>query len=110
MLETPEQLDAMFPALDDAQIARLRPFGEELHVRPGEMLFDQGDATRGVFIVLEGSIEIVGVPVGEEAVVRVLGRGVFTGEVSQLSARRTMVRCLAREATTVLRVHSANLL
>jgi thioredoxin reductase (NADPH) len=109
MLETPEQLDSMFPALDDAQIARLGPFGEQRHARQGELLFDQGDTTRGVFIVLEGSIEIIAVSTGNEAVVRVLRRGVFTGEVSQLSGRRTLVRCRAREASTVLEISRANL-
>jgi thioredoxin reductase (NADPH) len=109
MLETPEQLDAMFPALSDAQIARLSAIGEQRRTGPGEMLFDQGDTTHGVFIVLEGSIEIVGVSTGEEALLRVLTRGVFTGEVNQLSGRRTLVRCRAREASTVVEIKRANL-
>ncbi len=59
MSETSEQLDAMFPALDDGQIARLRAFGEERHVEAGEIVFEQGDSSHGVFLVLDGSIEIV---------------------------------------------------
>jgi thioredoxin reductase (NADPH) len=110
MSETSEQLDAMFPSLDDAQVARLCPFGEQRQVQPGEILFDIGDANHGIFVVLDGSIEIIGVSnSGEEAILRVLGRGTFTGEVNQLSGRRSLVRCRAREASVVLEIGRANL-
>jgi len=109
MPETPEQLDTMFPRLDDAQIARLAAFGERRKAAPGEILYDQGDVTHGIFVVLEGSIEVVGVSAAGEAVLRVLDRGTFTGEVNQLSGRRSLVRCRAREATEVLEIGRANL-
>ena len=109
MPENPEPTDAMFPALDDAQIARLAAFGEQRRVQQGEILFDQGDAEHGVFVVLEGSIQIVSVASSEEAVIGVYGRGAFTGEVNQLSGRRSLVRCRAREAGTVLEISRMNL-
>ena len=108
----PETLNvnpARFPILDDAQIARVAPFGAEVRAQAGETLFDQGDVGRGVFIVLSGSIEIIGVSNADEAVLGVLGRGNFTGEVSQLSGRRALVRCRAREASTLLEIDRANL-
>jgi cytochrome c553 len=43
MPETPEQLDAMFSKLDDAQIARLAEFGNQRRAKAGEVLFDRGD-------------------------------------------------------------------
>ena len=109
MAETPEQIESMFPKLDDAQIARLAAFGEKRRARPGEVLFDQGDASHGVFVVLDGSIEIVGVSNGGEAALRVLERGTFTGEINQLSGRRSLVQCRAREASTLLEISRANL-
>jgi thioredoxin reductase (NADPH) len=110
MAETPDQTDAMFPALDDAQIARLRAFGEQRQAQPGEIIYDQGDAMHGVFVVLSGSIEIVGVSRSSDgAVIRVLGPGAFTGEVNQLSGRRSLVRCRAREASLLLEIGRANL-
>jgi thioredoxin reductase (NADPH) len=102
MAETPEQIDAMFPALNDEQIARLRSFGSERQARPGDLLFDQGDANHGVFVVLSGSIEIEGVANHHETPIRVLGPRTFTGEVSQLSGRRSLVRCRARESSILL--------
>ena len=109
MPDTPEQLDAMFPRLDDAQIARLAPFGERRQAAAGEILFDQGDAIHGVFIIIEGSVEAVIVSAAGEAVLNVLDRGQFTGEVNQLSGRRSLVRCRAREASSVLEIGRANL-
>jgi thioredoxin reductase (NADPH) len=108
MRETPEQFDSMFPKLEDAQIAHLAPFGERRSALPGEILFDQGDVTHGVFVVLEGSIEIIGVSNSNE-VIRVLSRGTFTGEVNQLSGRRSLVRCRAREASVLLEIGRAQL-
>jgi len=107
--ENPEQTDPMFPRLDDAQIARLAAFGEQRQARPGEILYDQGDSNHGVFVVLEGSIEVFGVSNNDEALLRVLERGMFTGEVNQLSGRRSLVRCRAREASSLLEVGRANL-
>jgi thioredoxin reductase (NADPH) len=109
MSETPEQSDSMFPLLDDAQIARLRDFGEERQVQAGEIVFDQGDESHGVFVVLDGSIELISVSGSDEAVIRTARRGSFTGEVNLLSGRRSLVRCRAREASSLLEIGRANL-
>src|SRR5580658_7615702 len=101
MPEAPEQTDPMFPKLDDAQIARLAAFGQQGEAEAGAILFDQGDSIHGVFIVLDGSIEIVGTSSSETAP-RVLVRGMFTGEVNQLSGRRSLVLCRTREASLLL--------
>ncbi|MGA3235218.1 MAG: FAD-dependent oxidoreductase [Bryobacteraceae bacterium] len=109
MPESSEQTDAMFPLLDDAQVARLAPFGEQRQFEAGAVLFDQGDVHHGVFIVLGGSIELVGISTGGETVLRTLGRGAFTGEVNHLSGRRTLVKCRAREASSLIEIGRANL-
>ena len=95
-------IEAMFPQLGVAQLEHLRSFARERPVQPGEILFDQGDSSHGVFVVLSGSIEIIAVSNGETNVIRVLGPGTFTGEVNQLSGRRSLVRCQVREAGAVL--------
>lgn len=100
----PEQ-DAMFPTLDAAQIARLMPLGDKLSKQKGEILFDQGDATHGVFVVLDGSIELV----AKDVVVRVLQKGTFTGEVNQLSGRRSLIQCRASEPSFFIEISRANL-
>lgn len=99
----------MFPRLDDGQIARLAPFGEERRAEKGEILFDQGDDTHGVFVVLEGGIEILGVNNEGETILAAHGPGVFTGEVNQLSGRRSLVRCRANQPSRLLEIGRANL-
>jgi thioredoxin reductase (NADPH) len=100
--QVPDQTARMFPKLSDAQVARLTSIGVQGHVQAGEIIFQQGDETHGVFIVIQGSIEIVGVSNGEKTVIRVLGQGMFTGEVNQLSGRRSLVDCRAREDSELL--------
>jgi thioredoxin reductase (NADPH) len=103
------ETDAMFVPLEDAQIARLRPFGQERQAQPGEIIFDQGDADHGVFVVLAGRIEILNVSSAGEDVMRVLNRGAFTGEVNMLSGRRSLVRCRASQASTLLEISRSEL-
>jgi thioredoxin reductase (NADPH) len=110
MSETPEQIDAMFPSLDDAQIARLRPLGEPRSVAQGEIVFDLGDSNHGIFVVLEGSLEVRAVSnQGEESIIRTVGPRAFTGEVNLLSGRRSLVRCRAHEASLLLEIGRQNL-
>jgi thioredoxin reductase (NADPH) len=101
--------EGMFPKLDDAQIARLLPWGQERQLAAGEIVFDQGDSEHGVFVVLSGSIQLVSVANGEESVLTTHGPGMFTGEVNQLSGRRSLVRCRACAASRLLEISRANL-
>ena len=109
MPEAVEPTDSMFPKLDPAQIARLLPLGQERRVAAGEIIYDQGDSEHGVFVVLEGSIEVVNIVNGEESVLMIHGAGIFTGEVNQLSGRRSLVRCRAHESSRLLEISRANL-
>src|SRR5450755_4441848 len=109
MADTPEQLDVMFAPLDAGQIARLANFGKERDVQAGEILFEQGDAQHGVFVVLEGSIEIVSVATCDEEIIRTLGPGTFTGEINLLSGRRSLVKGRAGKAGRILEIGRENL-
>ena len=44
-----DQRDAIFPNLDATQIRRLEPFGRRRSARAGEILFEVGDVTNGIF-------------------------------------------------------------
>ena len=106
---SPKLPDSMFPKLDDAQIARLAPFGQQGDVEAGAVIMDQGDSHHGIFVVLKGSIEVRNVSAGDGPPLRVIGCGEFSGEVNVLSGRRSLVRILAREAGTLLEINRANL-
>ena len=109
MPETAEQLEAMFPKLEDAQIARLAEFGSQRRAEPGEVLFDRGDTDHGVFVVLAGRIEVDSVASGNESILRVLACGEFTGEITHLSGRPSLVRCRAQESSALLEIDRPNL-
>src|SRR5215469_18302208 len=102
MTENANQTDPMFPVLNEAQIAHLVRVGCTRRARQDEILFDQGDDHHGVFIVVSGSIEVAGVSSSSETALKVLGPGAFTGEVNQLSGRRSLVRCRAIEESVLV--------
>jgi thioredoxin reductase (NADPH) len=103
------QADLLFPRLDDAQLARVAAFGERRLAQAGEVLFNQGDTSHGIFVVLDGGIEIVDVTPGHQGTFRTLEPRMFTGEVSQLSGRRSLVLGRAGKPSTLLEVSRANL-
>jgi thioredoxin reductase (NADPH) len=107
--DTAEQLDARFPKLDDAQIVRLAAFGHQRQAEPGEILFDLGDTTHGIFVVLDGRVQITSFANGKESVLRELTRGEFTGEVAQLSGRRSLGRCRALASSSLIEIDRPNL-
>ena len=87
--------DALFPKLSGAQIARLASIGVRRSVAEGEVIYDQGDARRSVFVVLEGRIEIGSQSRSGETHIAVLEPAQFTGEVNMLSGRPSLVRARA---------------
>jgi thioredoxin reductase (NADPH) len=78
-------------------------------VRAGEVLFAEGDRNRSFFVVLEGSIEIVGHSEGAAHVVAVHHRGQFSGDVDMLSGRAILVTGSAAEDGRVLELSNAEL-
>src|SRR3984957_18190500 len=107
--ESPEQRALQFPRLTDAQVAQLGNSGKPRRVNAGDILFNQESQDHGIFVVLTGSIEIVGSANGAESVLSVLRPGEFTGELTQLSGRRSLVLCRACEASELLEIDRSNL-
>ncbi len=108
-LETPEQHALRFPRLTSAQVAQLGISSKPRRVNAGDILFNQETPDHGIFVVLTGTVEIVGTANGSESVLGVLGPGEFTGEITQLSGRRSLVLCRAREASELLEIDRSNL-
>ena len=107
--ETPD-LQGAFPRLSDAQIAALDAQGQRRPIRPGEVLFAEGDRDFGFFVVLAGrvaSVEGHGTP--EERVIAVHGTGRFLGELSLLTGEGAWYSAVALDAGEVLAVPVARL-
>ena len=93
------------PILDPSQIDVLRPYGRELPVAPGELLFAAGDESYDFIVVLEGGAEIVenhGRP--DETVLVTYGPSQFLGEISLLSGQRAFLTARSTTAGRILQV------
>ncbi|HEX5963089.1 MAG TPA: FAD-dependent oxidoreductase [Gemmatimonadales bacterium] len=101
--------DIAFPTLSDHDLAALTARGHPREVRAGEVLFAEGDRNRSFFVVLEGSIEIVGHSMGVPHVVAVHHPGQFSGDVDMLSGRAILVTGRAAENGRVLELTNAEL-
>jgi len=93
----------MFPVLTEAEIARMRPFGQVKRFPHGARLFAAGEPTPGMFVVLKGVLAISQRDgLGNVLPIASQGPGEFTGEVAQLSGRPGLVDGHAEEDVEAL--------
>src|SRR5262245_6297081 len=88
--------DQTFPALDAAQVARVAAYAREESFDAGALVWEWGDPDVPFYVVLDGQLEIVHPDGAAEHPVTVHQAGQFTGEMSLLFGRRTLVRGRAR--------------
>jgi thioredoxin reductase (NADPH) len=97
-----ERREQMFPTLNDAQLKRLAAHAERRSVGAGETLIEPGDPSRGLHVILSGALELLRPGLAGEELIVVQKAGEFTGEISVLSGRRSLVRGRMKEAGEVL--------
>jgi thioredoxin reductase (NADPH) len=90
--------------LGDAALADLAPFGEEMIVDAGDVLFRAGDASYDFFVILEGRADIIRPDIDTEEVIASFGVGGFLGELSLLTGQRPYLTGRMTEPGRVLRV------
>jgi thioredoxin reductase (NADPH) len=89
--------DDAFPVLSEATIERLRRYGAISRFKSGELLFEIGKPTPGMFVLLSGGLKI-STRDGHHRPVDIIThteRGQFTGEVGQLAGRPAFVDGMA---------------
>ena len=74
--------------LGPAQLAELAPYGEEITVDVGDVLFSPADQTYDFWVVLQGEVEILRPDPTGDVLVIVHGEGRFLGELSLLTGQR----------------------
>ncbi len=89
------------PELSDAQIDRLRPYGQVRPTQPGDVLFQEGDVY-DFFVVLDGAVEIVDRSEDEEKIIAVDGPGLFLGELSLMTGQSAYLMARVRGGGAVL--------
>jgi len=102
--------DRTFPVLTPAQIERVATHGRLRRVETGEVLYAVGTKVPVFFVVKTGTIEIVQPARDADAVIGVLKPGQFTGEISILSGRRSLVTLRAGEPGELIEVGRDELL
>ncbi|TIO52140.1 MAG: cyclic nucleotide-binding domain-containing protein [Mesorhizobium sp.] len=92
------RMGQMLPVLSQIQVEAARRFasGPPQHFAASEMVFATGDRDVPVWLVLDGSIDVLGRDgLDEEAPITTHGAGQFTGEVSQIDGRATIASARA---------------
>jgi thioredoxin reductase (NADPH) len=84
-------LDIAFPTLTQRHLDVLTARGHPRAVRAGDVLYAAGDTSFCFYVVLEGSIESADGPGDKSRIVATVGPGQFTGEVTMLSNRASLV-------------------
>src|SRR5271168_1279100 len=97
------------PKLTAEQISRIAPLARERQVRAEEILYQPNDATPPVFVVLSGAIRIIALIAGEEHTVTTYTAGQFSGELLMIAGRRSIYKCQAVLASTLLELSANNL-
>src|SRR5579863_691634 len=111
-IPVPSVLDARtqaFPVLTPAQIQRVRALGKVRRVEGGEILFEPDDTNVPFFVLLSGSMEIVQPALDGERPIAKHETGEFTGEITMVSGRRSLVRGRATAAGEFLELSGEGL-
>jgi thioredoxin reductase (NADPH) len=93
-----------WPVLSGAELADIATFGEERATEAGELLFQAGDASYDLFVVLEGEVQVVrsASDAAEDVVVAEFGPGGFVGELTLLTGQRRFLSGRVSRAGRVL--------
>ena len=98
-----------FPVLTAEQISRIRPLSKVRQVKAGDILFEPGDSDVPFFVLLSGSMEIVQPDRRGERPIVNHDAGEFTGEMTTISGRLSLVRGRVTEAGEFLEMSNEDL-
>ena len=75
----------LFNPFGDDDLQQLGRQGEPVNLQTGDILFAEGDPAQGLFVVVEGQLEIFKQVCGERVTLANVPRGSFVGEISLLT-------------------------
>ncbi len=108
MLES--RWEQMSPTMGQADIDRVRRFGEPKYYKKGERPLRAGEVAPGLILILSGKVEITqGFGTEQREVIVTHQAGKFAGELAQLSSRPSLVDGEAVEDVQALVIPSARL-
>jgi signal transduction histidine kinase len=101
---TPEQRAEQ--SLTPEQVAALMPYGRELKLQAGDILFNETATVDSFHVVLEGEVGISRLDGAEEISLDTHGTGEFTGGLAVLTGKTSIHRARAVEPSRVLEIDS----
>jgi thioredoxin reductase (NADPH) len=107
-MSTPGDQDAVAsPVLSASELAEVAEFGAERPMAVGQLLFEAGESSYDLFVVLEGEVEIVAVSGpnddgSEHEPIFVFGPGNFVGELNLLTGQRRFLTARVSRAGRML--------
>lgn len=87
----------LFMNMSDTDIDQICSMAEEVHLEPGECLFDEGDPGDRAYIIRTGEMEVLKISSGREVLLAVRGKGDIIGEMSLLEEQPRMASVRARD-------------
>ena len=108
--DLPGRSHQISPVFNDAEIDRMQRYGKLKHFADGATLFKAGNSSFGMLVILSGRVAVTRHEVmGQDTLLREVGRGHFIAEVAQLSGRPTLVNGCAVGAVELLDISSESL-
>jgi signal transduction histidine kinase len=101
---TPEQRAEQ--SLTPEQVSALMPYGRELRLQTGALLFDETATVDSFYIVLEGEVRISRLDGADEIPLDTHRTGEFTGGLAVLTGKTSIHRARATETSRVLEIDS----
>ncbi len=93
----------IFASFDDDELACFTTPGYEYQIDAGTVICAEGDPPRGLFILLEGELEIIKMIGGEERLLAIMEPGSFVGEISLLTGMPHTATARATASSRLLR-------
>jgi thioredoxin reductase (NADPH) len=101
--------DQILPRLTQEQLEHARAFGVEEELADGAVVFERGDRSVDLFIVLTGGIQIYELTPDGERQIAVIGPSQFTGETDLLNNREVLVGARVQTDSRVIRIPRARI-
>ena len=92
-----------FPILNAAEIHVAEKFGRRERLEAGRVLFEPGQQLVELFVILDGSLELIDTSGDQERILAVHGTRGFVGEISLLTGRRATSLCRVKSVAEVIR-------
>ena len=94
----------LFGGLDDETLELLAAQLPQRHVEVGEVVVEEGEESREMFVVIRGELEVVKASAGNDVRVAFFGLGDWFGEMSILDVRPRSATVRATAPTLLLRL------